>query len=169
MGEKIGYIQRRSRTITPDAQEREMKESGLSVIYDSLDDAINPASLREGDTLCVWSMGIIGRVNITRAFLAVATAGGEGIYSMKAKRLYPAKLPHAQTIHDAYDEIRAYENMVRSEATKGKSGRKKSTVWLHTDRVKELHADGLHIDDLAEKFKCHGSTIRRIINGLEIT
>lgn len=168
MSYKIGYKQRRSRTITPDRQAQELNDYGVDVIYDDLDEAIAAGGIRKGDMLCVWNMGIIGRARIHEVFLAMAKGGGAGIYSIKCKTLYPSSLPHAQHIHDAIQEIKGVEDKARSGATKDKSGRHKSTVWLHADRVNELYGDGMHIDDLAEKFKCGSSTIRRIIDGVEI-
>jgi len=163
MGEKIGYIQRRSRTITPEQQTQELLALGCQQIYEDLDDFLSEATLREDDMLMVWSIGIIGRVNITRAFLAAAKANCSGIYSAKAKRFYSLDLPHAQTIHDAYEEMKQHEDKVRSEATKGKSGRQPSGAWDKQADIRALADDGVHIDDLAIRFGASSATIRRII------
>lgn len=163
MSYKVGYIQRRSQSIVPDRQKEELEICGVDVVYNNLDDALAESSIRKGDTLCVWSMGIIGRVRVHEAFLAVAKAGGKGIYSLKTKKLYPSKLPAAQHIHDAIQEIKGFEDKVRTVATGEVSGRKPLLSEAQRARARDLHTDGVHIDDIAMKLKCSSSTIRRIL------
>tara|TARA_R110000772_G_scaffold263636_1_gene383508 strand:- start:213 stop:740 length:528 start_codon:yes stop_codon:yes gene_type:complete len=161
MGYYLGYASRRSNVIIPSEQKKLIHDFGAATVHDDLDETLD--CLREGDVLVVYSIAILGRVHFHKAFLAVANAKGKGIYSLKSKKLYPAKLPDAELQKDAYDEIQAVERRNAAKMGKEFGGRHKGSVWSNAERIKALYADDWHIDDLAAKFKTSTPTIRRIL------
>jgi len=165
----VGYIQRRSGSMTPDQQRSELINYGVTTptgrdqpIYESLEDALHPASVDRGATLIVWELGIIGLRDIVSAFVAVAAAGGKGIYSIKTKTFYPCHEEADQKHLKAKEEITKFNSKVRTESAASKGGRKPADAWEHKDEIISLSAHK-HNNDLAVQFKCSPATIRRIL------
>lgn len=164
-----GYIQRRSGSLTPDEQRKELIKYGVGKglkydpIYDELDQVLYPGVIREGYRLVVWELGIIGLANIDKAFVGVGGLGGEGIYSIKAKKFYPCH-EEADKKHQAVRrEITKFNSKVRNDSTENKGGAPKKDAWQDAGHIKYLAEKGKRPDDLAKEYEVSRSTIDRII------
>lgn len=171
MTQLTGYIQRRSGTITPDQQREALIEYGvlehkdpkMSPIYDDLDEALHPLSIREGDQLVVWGLEVIGLANINKAFVGVGAVGGKGIYDLKNKVFYPCDKRADQKHEKARASIVAFNSRVKSKNGKDKGGKPLSGVWANSKEIVALEKAEMHVDDIAAKFKTSKSTINRIL------
>jgi transposase len=72
-------------------------------------------------------------------------------------------MPYAQDRLDAMAAISGAEYKGRVIAAKGKAGATPKLTQEQRDRARVLAADGVHLDDIADKFKVSSSTIRRAI------
>lgn len=169
MEHNIGFKQRMSGCLSLHRQEEELEDYGCVTVHETFEGILRDGEFHSpDDVLVVWELGIIGRTNIDAAFLNVARGGGQGIYSIKDKRLYRAALPYAQDRADAMDAIKGVEYKARSEASKGKAGAQRKMTTEDAERARDLLGDKVHIDDVAAKFKVGPSTVRRAIERLPI-
>jgi len=164
MVHKIGYIQRKSATISPIRQEQELLDYGVSEanIHTTLEGITRPGEFHQpGDVLVIWDIAVIGKRDINAVLTNIASGGSKGIYSIKDKRLYRVKNPATQDMADMMASLNGTEYKVRSKAGKGKSGAKKKLTPDQIDRARDLKDADMHIDDIAVKFEVSASTIRR--------
>lgn len=171
MANLIGYIQRRSRTLTPDQQREELIRYGVpeyknkkeSPIYSDLDEVFHPLVIREDDRLVVWGLEVIGLANLDKAFVGIGELGGAGIYDLKNKEFHPCH-PEGDKKHKAARAVVvAFNSRVRAKGGEDKGGKPLSGVWAKADEIVALDQGEMHVDDIAVKFKTSKSTINRIL------
>lgn len=166
MGHKIGYIQRKSGTLTPARQEQELLDYGVKKanIHDTLEGITRPGEFQKSDdVLIVWDLSVIGKRHIDAVCANIALGGSEGIYSIKDKRVYRVANPATQDRSDMMDVFNGVEYKDRSRAAKGKAGRPMALSPEQVARARALKADDVHIDDIAHKIGVSSSTIRRAL------
>ena len=175
MTDLVGYIQRRSGSLTPDEQRAELIKYGIpehrdpktTPIYDDLDEIFHGLTIREGDRLVVWELAIHRLGNINKAFVELGKLGGEGIYDIKDKEFYPCHEEADKKHARARAVIVKANSKVRVENSEGKSGKPLSKAWANDDKIKRLASKGKHPADLANEYGVSKSTINRIINETE--
>lgn len=173
MEHKIGYIQRASACIGVEHQKQEVLDYGVSIanLHTTLEGIVRDGEFHEpNDILVVYDVGVISIKDIDDVMLNIARGGSKGLYEIKTKKLYRAALPFAQDRVDLRNRIKGTDYKARSEAAKGKSGARPILEQDQIDRARALHADGMHIDDIAfktinrrTKKKVSSSTIRRAL------
>jgi len=166
MEHKIGYIQRKSGTLTPTKQEQELLAHGVlkDNIHSTLEGITRQGEFRKpDDILVVWDLSVIGKRDIDAVCVNIALGGSKGIYSLKDKRTYRVSNPATQDRADMMAALNGAEYKDRSRAAKGKAGRPLALSPDQVSRAKTLKADDVHIDDIADKIGVSSSTIRRAL------
>ena len=166
MVHKIGYIQRKSGTLTPSRQEQELLDYGVRKehIHNTLEGITRPSEFNKpSDILVVWDLSVIGKRHIDAVCANIAFGGSQGIYSIKDKRVYRVANPATQDRSDMMGVLNGIEYKERSRAAKGKAGRPIKLSPEQVARARDLMAADMHIDDIADKLKVSSSTIRRAL------
>jgi len=173
MVHKIGYIQRKSGTLTPARQEQELLDYGVKKanIHDTLEGITRPGEFQKpDDVLIVWDLSVIGKRDLDAVCVNIAYGGSKGIHSIFDKKTYRVKNPATKDRADMMAALNGAEYKDRSRAAKGKAGRSPILEPDQIDRAKALAAQEVHIDDIAFKTKnrktgkpVSSSTIRRAL------
>ena len=166
MSYKLGYIADRVGVPSKAKQTAKLIEVGVvgKDIYDNLKDCID--SLREGDTLVVYTTAILGRNKLNNTFLRVSEQWAVGVYSIKTSRLYKCGMDGGmKVLSEAWDELNNITKAQIAEVGRQLGGRKKSPVWAKSDEIKQLRNEGMSFKELAEVYNTGESTIRRVMEG----
>lgn len=149
-------------------QAERLVEYGVSErdIYEDLEDCLG--SLREGDTLVVYTPAIFGRNKINTAFTTACQRGAVGIYSLSAEefkgRFYDCQLAAGmEALSDAWEELESVTKRNIAEIGKQKGGRKQGGVWKHAEEIRKARNEGVTWKELSEVYKTSEATLRRIL------
>lgn len=166
MSYKLGYVANRVGVPSKAKQTAMLTEYGVigKDIYDNLKDCLD--SLREGDTLIVYTTAILGRNKMNNTFLRVSEQWAVGVYSIKTSHLYECGMDGGmKVLSKAWDELNNVTKAQIAEVGRQKGGRKKSAVWAKIDEVRQLRNEGIGFKELAEIYDAGESTIRRMVEG----
>ena len=169
MSYKLGYIADRVGVPSKAKQTAKLIEYGVihKDIYENLYDCLD--SLREKDTLVLYTTAILGRNKLNDTFLHVNTKKALGVQSIKTGRLYDCYHCGIDggmgVLSDAWDELNNVTKAQIAEVGRQLGGRKKSPVWAKSDEIKQLRNEGMSFKELAEVYNTGESTIRRVMEG----
>ena len=165
MNYKLGYIANRVGVPSLSMQVEKLIEHGLEKkdIFESLDDCL--ASLRDGDTLVLYTTAILGRNKIDSTFVHVAENGASGIYSIKTKRHYDCQdqLHGFEILYDARQELEIVTKKHIAEVGRQLGGRKKDPIWGKAGEIRQSRNEGVSFKELSEIHGTSEATIRRIL------
>lgn len=166
MSYKIGYIANRVGVPSLSKQTELLIEHGVSdeSIFDNLDDCLG--SLRENDTLVVYTTAIFGRNKINDVFKFMSNDIKGFVYSVKSEHQYDCTdgQEGIDTLHTAWLELESITKSHMAKVGAEKGGRKRGKAWKHEDEIKQSFAESVPKKELAELYETSEATITRILN-----
>lgn len=170
MSYKIGYIASRIGVPAKSEQRAALISYGVSdndiyettKEYHALTDCLT--SLRNGDTLVVYTVAIFGKNRLNEVFLKADNSLAIGIYSLKWEYLFKFGLDGMTLLSEAWEELNEVTNRLIGAIGRQKGGRKPGKAWDKAETIRGSHNEGMAIDELASIHDVSTSTIRRMIN-----
>lgn len=164
MSYKLAYIADRVGVPSKTLQTEALINAGVleNDIYETIDSCLQ--SVREGDTIYVYTTALFGRNKLNETFLWAAENDAAGFYSIKNKRFYDCQdnIDGMSVLHDAWEELEQVTKNQMAEVGRQKGGRKRDKSWSMSEKVYKSRNEGMTYTELSEAHGVSESTIRRM-------